>query len=276
MSRPGLEAGACPNPYRRKLASGREILIRCKRRSCPACGVLWAGDSRVRLLANLIDGHGGDVAMVTITAPGSEVFDHDQAGHVDRHQAEAWNKGAPAQWSRMHRRAQYLLFRSVGRRASVLGYVWAYQRRGVLHVHVALGADTPGEKAAARAYVALLKGGLAHEWGFGFCDLTMAYAGSRGVASYFAKYVCKEGRGGRPELAETVAHADVPPRPIYLSNRLTARTRCTMRNLRLRRYFWQAPTMRQAGMAECWYVEDLWQRGFRVEHGKLARPARAP
>ncbi len=43
---------------------------------------------------------------------------------------------------------------------------------------------------------------------------------------------------GRSELAETVDHPDVPARPIYISRRLTAKTRCTMRNLRLRRYYW--------------------------------------
>lgn len=268
-------AGDCPTPYRHRLSSGREVMVRCKRRTCPECGVLWAGDSRVRLLTNLIDGHGRDVAMVTVTAPGSEVFDHDQVGDVDRAQAKAWNDSAPAQWSRMHRRAQQRLSREVQGAAQLLGYVWAFQRRGVLHLHVALAADTPARKRAAERYTALLKAGLAYEWGFGFVDLTMAYAGSRGVASYFAKYVCKD-RNGRPELAETVAHPDVPRRPIYLSNRLTARTRCTMRNLRLRRYYWQAATMRQAGMAECWYVEDLWRRGIRVESGHLVRPARGP
>lgn len=213
--------------------------------------------------------------MVTITAPGSEVFDHDQGGVVDRAQGQAWNRSAPGQWSRLHRCVQQRLRREPAGPAQLLGYVWAFQRRGVLHLHVAIAADTPRRKRAAERYAATLKGGAASEWGFGFCDLSMAYAGSRGVASYFAKYVCKD-RNGRPELAETVAHPDVPRRPIYLSTKLTARTRCTMRNLRLRRYYWQAPTMRQAGMAECWYVEDLWERGIRVEHGRLARPARGP
>jgi hypothetical protein len=274
--RPGLQAGDCPNPYVHKLASGREVRIRCKRRTCSSCGVLWAGDSRVRLLANLIDGHGGDVAMVTVTAPGRDALPHDQEGVVDRAAAEAWNKAAPAQWSRLHRRCRYRLREAPCGPPALLGYVWAFQRRGVLHVHLAFAADTPARKAAARGYVQLLKAGLAAEWGFGFVDLQMAHHGAKGVGNYFAKYVCKEGAGGRPELAETVAHPDVPARPIYLSNRLTARTRCTMRNLRLRRYYWRAETMRQAGMAECWYVEELWQRGLRVEHGRLVRPARAP
>lgn len=268
-------AGPCPTPYRRRLASGREVEIRCKRRTCPECGVLWAGDSRVRLLANLIEGHGRDVAMVTITAPGSEVFDH-QEGDVDRTQGHAWNVSAPAQWSRMHRCAQHRLAKTPSGRAHLLGYVWAFQRRGVLHLHAAFAADTPARKRAATLYVRLLKAGLAREWGFGFCDLTMAYAGSRGVASYFAKYVCKESASGRPELAETVAHPDVPRRPIYLSTKLTARTRCTMRNLRLVRYFWQSRDVKEVGLVTWAEAEWLWNEGWRVDADELQPPARAP
>jgi hypothetical protein len=134
-----------------------------------------------------------------------------------------------------------------------------------------MAADTPQRRHAAHRYTQLLKGGLAVEWGFGFVDIVMGQAGSKGLAAYVAKYVCKEGEHGRPELAETVAHVDVPSRPVYVSPKLTAVTRCTMRNLRLRRYYWRAPTCRQAGLVDCAYAEDLWSRGIRVEHGRLVR-----
>lgn len=263
--------------------------MRCKKRTCPSCGVLWAGDTRTRLLTNLIEGYGHDVALLTITPPGSEVFTHDEHGVVLREQAMAWNRPAPRQWSRLNKATRRLLSRANIEPPLMLGYVWAFQKRGVLHLHVAFGARTPADRWAIRCFVGCLKGtaaahlgvnppakGTAHVWGFGFVDLQLGRAGSKGLASYLAKYVCKEGASGRPELAETVDHEDVPKRPIYISPRLTATTRCTMRNLRLRRYYWRASTMRHAGAAECWYVEDLWQRGITVHNGKLRRPARAP
>jgi hypothetical protein len=250
--------------------------MRCKKRTCSSCGVLWAGDTRTRLLANLIDGWGKDVALLTVTAPGQKALPYGDDGKVAESIAHAWNVGAPAQWSNMHRRLRRRLARSGRNPPLILGYVWAYQDRGVLHLHLALAASTPAERWAARGYVAALKAGMAEQWGFGFVDLREGRAGSRGLAAYLAKYVCKVGASGRPELAETVDHADVPKRPVYISARLTRGTRCTMRNLRLRRYYWRAETMRQPGTADCWYVEDLWSRGFTVKDGRLVRPARGP
>ncbi|HEY0226773.1 MAG TPA: hypothetical protein VGC05_10350 [Mycobacterium sp.] len=130
---------------------------------------------------------------------------------------------------------------------------------GRVHLHLALGAESVQEAYAAKVYGQLLKGdrqksarlrvlaargpellecGWAKEWGFGFVDVQPMRHGSKGLARYLTKYVCKDGVSGRSELAETVDHPDVPARPIYISRRLTAKTRCTMRNLRLRRYYW--------------------------------------
>jgi hypothetical protein len=44
--------------------------MNCKKRTCPHCGNLWAGDVKVMLLQNLNDGYNGPADMVTITAPG--------------------------------------------------------------------------------------------------------------------------------------------------------------------------------------------------------------
>lgn len=270
----GACVGECPTPYRHRssLGSGREIVMRCKKRTCPACGQLWAGDTRIKLLANLIDGHGGQVALLTITAPGREALLHDGDGRVDADVAHAWNKQAPAQWSHMNRWLRYRQVKDGAPAPRLLGYIWAYQERGLLHMHLVLSATTELERIANRIYVGRLKAGAAKEWGFGFVDLVDARAGSKGLASYLAKYVCKEGVHGGPELAETVAHPDVPARPVYMCRDLTAVTRCTMRNLRLRRYYWRAKSMRSAGKAQCWYVEDMWQRGITVRDGKLVKP----
>jgi hypothetical protein len=252
---------------------------------------LWAGDNKNRILSNLIDGYGGAVVLLTITAPGADVLPWD-GERVEREAARAWNVSAPKQWSAMHRRLAVVVGR-LGLKPNLLAYVWAFQKRGVLHLHLALGAETVAESYAAKVYGQLLKGdratsdplrvagvkgpadlgrGWAKESGFGFVDVQPMRGGAKGLASYLAKYVCKDGVNGRPELAETVDHPDVPARPIYVSRQLTATTRCTMRNLRLRRYFWRAATCRQAGLVTCDYAEDMAARGLKVRAGRLFKP----
>jgi hypothetical protein len=208
--------------------------------------VLWAGDSRVRILTNLIDGYGGAVELITITAPGQAALESIDGQVVDEI-ARAWNKTAPPQWSAMWRRLRGQMARKLGLVPNLLAYVWAYQSRGVLHVHFVLGAETPQEKWATRKLVQLLKSngqggrgcqyrthrgelrfvecGWAADWGFGFVDHQRSRSrGAKGLAAYLAKYVCKVGASGQPELAETVAHPDVPKRPVYIARSCTAKT----------------------------------------------------
>ena len=141
---------------------GPRRLLNCKKRTCPYCGNLWAGDVKVMLLQNLNDGFGRAVDMVTITAPGREVLPHerDASGQwlVSPDAAEAWNLSAPVQWSKMWGVAKYLLRRRGNDAPRLLAYVIAYQRRGVIHYHLALAADTPRAKKANSDFVALLKG----------------------------------------------------------------------------------------------------------------------
>jgi hypothetical protein len=251
------------------------------------------------LLQNLNDGYGKAVDMVTITAPGREALPHVEGEDgrlvVVEDAAEAWNLAAPAQWSGMWAVAKYLLRRRGEEAPLLLAYVIAYQRRGVIHYHLAFAADTPARKAANRWFVGLLKGtaaaaalfgarpgtlerktvsrdGLAAEWGFGFVSLEAARYGSAGVAGYFCKYVAKDGENGRPEITETVQRVEVGRRRVvYVSAKLTARTRCTMRNLRLRRYYWHAPSYR--GERDCAEFEIMHRRGYRVSFGRMQRGA---
>lgn len=269
--------------------------MNCKKRTCPYCGNLWAGDVKVMLLQNLNDGYGGPVDMLTVTAPGREALPHIEAEDgrlvVDADAAKAWNLAAPKQWSRMWQEAKYLLQRRGEQAPLLLGYVIAFQRRGVIHYHLALAADTAAHKAANRWLVGLMKGtqaavalfaarpgtlerktvsdaGLAAEWGFGFVSLEAARHGSAGVARYFCKYVAKDGENGRPEITETVQRVEVGRRRVvYVSPKLTARTRCTMRNLRLRRYYWHG-----GGDRDCVLVEENWRRGYRVQFRRIVKP----
>lgn len=238
--------------------------MRCKKRTCPACGVLWAGDQRTRLLCNLIDGFGQAVALLTITAPGKDVLPWVE-GVCPREVAQPWNRAAPAQWSTLNRRTRRRLARSGLPAPRLLALVWAYQERGLLHIHAVFAAETELDRIANRAYVQALKRGGAREWGFGFVDLKESRIGSKGLAAYLAKYVCKEGADGRPELAHTVAHADVPARPVYISRQLTRGTRVTMRTLRLKRYFFVgcSGTAGEASIV-CRFAEEWWLRGDTV------------
>lgn len=113
--------------------------------------------------------------------------------------------------------------------------------------------------------------GLAAEFGFGFVSLEAARHGSRGVASYFGKYVAKDGESGRPEIRETVQRVEVGRRRVvYVSSSLTARTRCTMRNLRRRRYWWRAGTCGRLGRGlSCRSVEQLDKLGLYVAFDRL-------
>ena len=117
--------------------------------------------------------------------------------------------------------------------------------------------------------------GLAAEFGFGFVSLEAGRHGSEGVASYFGKYVAKDGASGKPEICETVQRVEVGRRRVvYVSSSLTARTRCTMRNLRRRRYYWRPQTCGRLGRGlSCWSVEQLDKLGLYVALGYLLQGA---
>lgn len=175
-----------------------------------------------------------------------------------------------------------------------LAYVIAYQRRGVVHYHLALATDTPRRRESNRLFAGLLKGdpaavqrfaarprtierrtvghdGLAAEFSFGFVSLEAGRYGSKGVASYFGKYVAKNGSSGNPEICETVQRVEVGRRRVVcVSSSLTARTRCTMRNLRRRRYYWRAATCGRLGrQLSSRAVEELDKLGLYVAVGRL-------
>jgi hypothetical protein len=106
---------------------------------------------------------------------------------------------------------------------------------------------TPLDRAAVHAYM-LAFDRLRDQHSYGFISDTRRSGkwrrnGPEVIAQaragrYLAKYLAKPAAGGGIELTETVTHSDVPPLVVYVSRRLTARTGCTMRSLRLRRRAW--------------------------------------
>lgn len=233
---------ACPNP--RSVVIPRDgvlvaVAMRCKSRRCPSCGVLWAGDTRRRLLAN-ITAYGGDVALATITAPGRDQL-------PDAAAMTAWNQTAPMRWRQLHRACSQAGLRATGTRPNVLAWSWEYQDRGALHKHLPLGVATPGEKHAARVYMNELER-LGPGFGFGFVSDTRRGKLARAwrqigpeaipaqrAARYVSKYLSPLDRHGKPSMSQTVTHADVPPLVVFVSRKLTTQTGVTMRRLRWER-----------------------------------------
>lgn len=259
-----LQAGRCPRPRQVRCPDGRWRAARCKRRDCPSCGLLWAGDCRVKLLANIRE-YAGDVAIVTVTAPGRDVLPYGNDGQaVERAAARRWNRQARHEWRKLHRKASQRAARHAhrhGGRWSVVARSWEFQRRGVLHVHVVVPMGTALERLASHVYVDALEE-LRHRHGFGFVD--RGRAKKRGglwiraleaipqerAARYVAKYLGGWKRG-RLEISATVGHPDVPGHVIHVRRELTRKTGVTMRELRARRAcFRRFPGLVQEGYTD--------------------------
>jgi hypothetical protein len=186
----------------------------------------------VKLLSN-VTVYGGDVALVTITAPGADRLP-DRRAMVD------WNLAAPPRWRRLHSAARSAAIRE-GLPVTIVARTWEYQKRGALHVHVIVGVATALELAGAHAYanhLARLRG--LHD--FGFVDRGRRTGSRRALevvpaeraARYMAKYLAPI-RGGKLTLSETAQRRDVPPHVLHISRVLTAKTGVTMRSIRWRR-----------------------------------------
>jgi len=76
------------------------------------------------------------------------------------------------------------------------------------------------------------------------------------AACYLSKYLSAEAKSGVREL---VVSGQAPRRAVYVATRLTMRTRCTMRNLRTRRYAYMVDRVRLP-MPEV----ELWLRDYKL------------
>ncbi|HMJ97612.1 MAG TPA: hypothetical protein VK486_17320 [Thermoleophilaceae bacterium] len=250
MSAPerSFAAGPCPRTTR-VVQHGVPIDARCSSRSCPSCGVLWLGDTRIRVLAACQE-LAAAVALVSVTAPGVHLLPWDPTtGRVDADEARWWNESAPERWSSLHKRAADDA-RAVGREHGVewrlLVKAWEYQKRGVLHLHLIVPCGNSAERAASEAYVAALVLYGPQE-GFGFVDRgKLPASGPRRsarelcpvsphrAAAYVASYVSSSG-AGKEGIAEVARKQGVPGAVVYVSNTLTRKSGVTMRSLRARR-----------------------------------------
>jgi hypothetical protein len=252
-----------------------EPLTRCRRRSCPGYAPLWAGDQRRKLFVNL--GHYAEVqpvdrkpsvVLLTVTAPGADALpwdehhcrglgEHRHSGtlgcRVRSSPARDWNAAAAGRWRDLHR-AAYVRCRREGLRPHLLTRVWEMQHRGVLHVHPVLAFTTPGDRRAARRYVAHLAE-LAPSFGFGFVDRKLQPMHARAAAAYLSAYFVT-GRREKAQLHQSVMHPAMPRSIVHVSTRLTRATGCTMRRLRLHRFVHVRWGKSPLCVGDTWHVLD--------------------
>jgi hypothetical protein len=235
---------------------------RCQRRTCPGYAPTWAKDSRRKLLDNL-DAYEGRAVMVTLTPPGKERLpwdlslcrhlgphEHDGRNGVCKivaHVCDAWNETAPERARELNRvaklRADRALARlGIGEKRGKLAHAWEHQKRGALHQHIIVPMGTEEQDAWgtnvdalwSRFYVAALKE-LSSSYDFGWIDDHPINKGeprpAREAAAYLSSYLIS-GKGHKATITETVRSRVVPSVVVYVSRKLTARTFCTMRNLR--------------------------------------------
>ena len=232
-----------------------EPLTRCRRRTCPGYGYLWAGDQRRKLFVNLQSysalaacDREPQVLLSAVTAPGADQLpwderhcdglgEHEHSGslgcRVRSVPAAAWNLSAPERWRSLHRAVGQRCRRD-GAPVWLLARVWELQHRGALHVHPVLAFTTPAEKRAARLYVAHLAE-LAPAFGFGYVERKITPMRAQAAAAYLSSYFIA-GRGRKASLEESVRSRAMPRSIVHLSNRLTTQTGCTMRALRRLRF----------------------------------------
>jgi hypothetical protein len=208
---------------------------------------LWALDRRRTVVENLAH-YAGAVMLLTITAPGAAVlpWDLSQCVHapgvgcsgkrgcrVSPEHRAIWNLLAPRSWSALHRAVATFIRRNLSAGSPVLAYVWQYQGREVLHMHVVLALESPHDLAAALTYVERVKK-TAARYGFGHQVDARRMTGES-AGRYVARYIVR-GLGRDAQVQEAVTAWDAPRRVAYVSPRLTQATGLTMRTLRARRY----------------------------------------
>jgi hypothetical protein len=201
----------------------------------------------MRLFENLL-AYDEPIVMTTITAPSLSwdeescrpLGDHKCSGklgcQVQSEVARAYNLSAFKRLSALHKQAYQATYREYGAGAlRRLAYAPELQLRGVVHWHVALGFAYE-HRAAAAFYVSELHARSADHW-YGFVDRKLEPALPGRAAYYLSKYMVKahNAQGGLPEL---IVRREAPERPVGVDRRLTAATKCTMRNLRFRRHLY--------------------------------------
>jgi hypothetical protein len=155
--------------------------------------------------------------------------------------AEAFNGKAGKWWSELHRAAKVRADRATGFKGKLACRVWEKQKRGLAHLHGVISVESPTHRQWAEAYVTALRDMA--RYGFGCVDgwqnVGRKFWPGVQAAAYLSSYFAG-GRGRKMSITENVLDADLPRLVVFVSRDLTARTGCTMRNLRNARRIWAA------------------------------------
>lgn len=293
-----LEPRDCTTCFRRYYGA------RCTRRTCPSYVKTWLRDQRTVFMAAM-SSHRGRATMVTITAPGRDVFPWDrsccthppgqrcggsQGCKVDSWAAAEWNRTAAKRLRLLNRLARSYARRRFprGNLPELVGYVAQDQQRGLLHFHLALGYTT---HPALNAYIdglqrGLLKHGFGAKMDRGFVSQSPAALGS-----YMARYL-DPGKYGESfvkvlsavERCERSHRIAGDPRsvlrPIYVSPRACRRSGRTISFERYKRQHWRRYGNQPLNDVFVAYVNFCGRRerreGWRREECEIPEIARDP
>lgn len=227
-----------------------EYEVPCGSRYCAACGLRWMGDQRVCASAAAEELR-GDVALITITAPGRAWFRAagDRDGVRDREAMRRWNETARRRWRRLHLQASRPLRAWAREHApgwALLMRSWEYQKRGALHLHLVMPWRTPEERRVTQLYVWNLWS-AARTHGFGYvlggdaedtptwsAPPRIAPADGGRAARYVAKYVASTG-AGKEGMVSVAQQTAVRGSVLYIARVLGRASGVTMTRLRARR-----------------------------------------
>src|SRR4051812_46320458 len=265
----------------------------CKRRTCPSYAAIWAYDWRIVLLENLI-AYGGKAVMYTLTPPGANLlpFDRSRCSHpphlrcsgirgcvIEEDARQRWNESCQSRLTRLYETVQMAVRREVGRRANVLAVGKEAQKRGAVHVHYVVGVESADELRAAKVFRRHLER-LSRQPRYAFGHVNGKFVKpkpAREAAAYLSSYFLG-GRGHKAKLTEAVLNRELPRLPLYVSRRLTAITKTTMRNKRRQRHLYVCRDRRRpdpAWAADPEVLIDVLCLAFRValrlEHGETLR-----
>ena len=235
---PILKACPRPSPFNR---------ANCRRRSCPYCGPKWAKDWERAMRVNLTE-YGGPVMMIAITPPGVDRLpwacsrDHVHSGakgcQIDPEAGDEWAGNCRKAWGRLRDDARIATIRALGLKPTLLLRVWEPQKRGVPHLHIVLGMGSESEKIAAHRFVDELdcRASL-HD--FGYLQRKRNLMGAHDAARYLVGYLMGRSRH-KGTIRENIDHPRMPKSLIWLTPTLTKVTFCTMRRLRVMRWYFAA------------------------------------
>lgn len=189
--------------------------------------------------------------LVVVTAPGADVLPWDETRctaegpHVHSGPAgcrvlagprDRWEEALSGNWRRLREAALQRLARR-GLSSPLVAWVDEDQGREVFHRNL-LVEDTPAGRAFHAAVVA-----LAPRYGFGFVDRKHRSFDALKAVNYLCGYLLSGASGKRArgtDLTAAARRARRYRRVWVVSPRITKRTGCTRRSLRLGRQVWAA------------------------------------